>query len=117
MGYKVEFDKPLGEEDRKSYADIIAVGPDKAFIIELTTGRNTGSSDVMLMQSFVKAAQHLDFLGDKRIGGIIITGSGTLVPAQNLSKEWGIKIIEASKKSKLQENLHEYLTKQTVVHL
>jgi len=116
MGYIVELAKPLGAEDKKQYADIIAVGPDKAFIIELKTGRETGSSDVMQMRSYVEAAQHLGLLEEKRIEGIIITGPGTLVPAQNLSREWGIKIIEAKKNSEIKENLQEYLSEQTGVH-
>ena len=110
-GYKVQLDKPFGSPTRRHYADVVALGDQDAFIIEIKPGIKTGSSDVMAMESFLHAAQSKPVLQGKRIKGIIIS-PGTLDPAKSLSNEWGITIINGVTTQEIKNGLNQFLRRK-----
>jgi hypothetical protein len=110
-GYQVECNKPIGPPDNQQYADIVATGSGGTLIVEIKLGTKTGSSDVMAMESYVRAAGLSTQLRGTKIGGLIIS-PGTLEPAKSLSKEWNILIIDGNSPEKIKRDLSQFLEKK-----
>jgi len=110
-GYRIEYDRPFGPTGRKYYADLVALGPEDAYIVEVKSGIRTGSSDVMAMESFVRTAQSDPIFEGKNVKGIIVS-AGTLDPARVLSREWNIKLVEGKTIHQIKNSLCELLAKR-----
>jgi hypothetical protein len=111
-GYRIEYDRPFGVSGRKRYTDLVALGHDNAYIIEVKSGIRTGSSDVMAMESFLRVAQSDPFFEGKNVKGIIVS-AGTLDPARILSREWDIKLVEGKTIYQIKNDLCKFLAAKT----
>lgn len=111
-GYHVEFDALIGPPEKQRYADIVAIKPSEAVIVEVKVGTKTGSSDVLAMESYVRsAAVSSPLLEGKKIDGVIVS-PGTLDPAKSISKEFGITIIEGVSPQKIRYDLDQFIKKR-----
>ena len=99
-GYEIQKNKPIGKGSKKQYVDILAVGSKGAIVVEFKNFK-IGTPDLMKLESTVSSLTSDPELKGKEISKVIIS-SGTISPAIDLSKEWGIDIIDSDEPSEIE---------------